>query len=270
MSSMEDQQQSFAAFVFEVLIDQSTELAAEWRERAQLAAVCTRKETDHNAASSLDGGDGASHLVQALLASSAHNVPAPEPLAGIGLAIGNEAHRHTLPLHLMLRDLDLLSTLLLRAAESVAAGHEIHGTARDGLIVGRRITDVISRLRLTAIIGYTQAISDELRERYRAIRHDLRNPLGTIKSAVALLTDETMPSEMRENRRVQALVVRNTRSLDQLIGEVLGDAAARLRAFDTAQSSVAESGEHMLTLPREQRDDIARPDERLDLEPGTL
>jgi hypothetical protein len=37
-----------------------------------------------------------------------------------------------------------------------------------------------------------------------------------------------------------AMVVRNTSSLDQMIGEVLGDAAARLRAFDTAQGISTE------------------------------
>jgi K+-sensing histidine kinase KdpD len=114
-------------------------------------------------------------------------------------------------------------------------------------------------------MGYAQATEDELRKRYRAIRHDLRNPLGTIKSAVALLTDESAPVEMRESRRVRALVVRNTSSLDQMIAEALGDAAARLRAFETFRevSTPTASG-------REEHDDLARARQRPDFEAGTL
>jgi K+-sensing histidine kinase KdpD len=109
-----------------------------------------------------------------------------------------------------------------------------HGARAEGLAVARRIAGATSQLRLAATAGYAQAIEDELRERYRAIRHDLRTLLGTIRSAVVLLTDESVPAEVRESPRVRALVVRNTSSLDQLIGEALGDAAARLRAFDTS------------------------------------
>jgi K+-sensing histidine kinase KdpD len=136
--------------------------------------------------------------------------------------------------------------------------------------VARRITDATSELRLAATLGYTQAIEDELRERYRAIRHDLRNPLGTIRTAVALLTDESVPVEMREILRVRAMVVRNTRSLDQLIGEVLGDGAARLRAFDTPQEVSTDSPPKSTASVREQRDEIARARQRPDLEPGAL
>lgn len=65
---------------------------------------------------------------------------------------------------------------------------------------------------------------------------------------------------MRESRRVRALVVRNTSSLDQMISEALGDAAARLRAFETYRE--ASGGE--------EQDDLARARQRPDFESGAL
>jgi K+-sensing histidine kinase KdpD len=110
--------------------------------------------------------------------------------------------------------------------------------------------------------GVAMGVEAHRRERYRAIRHDLRNPLGTIKTAVTLLTDESVPVEMRESRRVRAMVVRNTSSPEQMIGDALGDAVARLRALDTSAETLADTPVHPLTesatSAREQRDDVAR------------
>jgi signal transduction histidine kinase len=161
------------------------------------------------------------------------------------------------------------------AAESgePSGGGDASGT-HDGAERLVQITGATSQLRLAAATGYTQAISDELRERYRMIRHDLRNPLGTIKTAVALLTDEGAPADMRESLRVRAMVVRNARSLDQVIGEALGDAAARLRVFDTSGEmpgdTPADSSRESAASAREQLDDIARARQRPDLESGAL
>jgi hypothetical protein len=265
----EDQHQPFAAFVLEALTHQSTELGQRWAERAQLAVVSSSKP-DNNGNVGMPDSTSAEYLVRMLLVAAIDGAYRDDFLIRTGVAIGAKAHRQDASLHLMLKELDLLGTLLLRGAELVAAKYKPGGTGHEGLAVARRIADATSQLRLAATIGYTQAIEDALRERYRALRHDLRNPLGTIKSAVALLTDENVPMEMRESPRVRAMVVRNTSSLDQMIGEALGDAAARLRAFDAAQEISTESSADSSTSAREQRDDVARARQRPDLEPGAL
>lgn len=70
------------------------------------------------------------------------------------------------------------------------------------------------------------------------------------------------------------MVVQNTSSLDQMIGEVLGDAAARLHAFDTSSETPAElpadPSTGSVASGREQRDDVARACQRPDLESGAL
>jgi K+-sensing histidine kinase KdpD len=165
-----------------------------------------------------------------------------------------------------------LGALALRAAERVATDYPASVAGHEGLAVARRLASAISQLRLAAATRYTQAVEDELRERYRTIRHDLRNPLGTIKTAVTLLTDERVPVEIRESQQVRAMVVRNASSLEQMIGDALGDAAARLRAFDPSVETPADTPAHppteSATSAREQRDDVACARQRPDLESG--
>jgi signal transduction histidine kinase len=272
MGAQQEQKQPFAALVIDALIERSEHLAHQWMEHAQLAAAHSDNvAADSNAAPSTESTSGAGQLIRALLAATIHGASEPKSLTPLGMALGVEAHRRRMSLHLMLKEVDLLSKVLLRGAEEVTSEHAIQGTAREGVQVSHLITEAVSQLQLTAVIGYTEVISAELRERYRAIRHDLRNPLGTIKSAVALLTDETIPVETRESGRVRALVARNTSSLDELIDKALGDTAARLHAFETPREPSAEpSRQQPAPSTREKRDDVARSSERPDFEPGTF
>jgi K+-sensing histidine kinase KdpD len=269
---MEDQEQPFAAFVLATLVHQSAELGQWWAERVQRVAADSGEPSSDGDAS--ETHDGAERLVQTLLAAATDGVYQHESLIQAGTAVGVEAHRRNASLHLMLKEVDLLGALVLRAAEGVAAEYPASTAGHEGLAVAQRITSAASQLRLAAATGYTQAIEDELRERYRMIRHDLRNSLGTIKTAVTLLTDEGVPADRRESMRVRAMVVRNARSLDQMIGEALGDAAARLHAFDTPRETPgdrpADPSRDAAVSTREQFDDIARARQRPDLESGAL
>jgi K+-sensing histidine kinase KdpD len=269
---MEDQEQPFAAFVLEALAHQSTELGQWWAERAELAVADSGEpNSDGNTTEARDGAD---RLIRTLLTAAADSAYRHKSLVQTGMTMGAEAHRRNRSLHLMLKEVDLLGALVLQAAEGVATEYSANATGHEGLAVAQRIADATSQLRLAAATGYTHAIEDELRQRYRAIRHNLRNPLGTIKTAVALLTDENVPVETRVSPRVRAMVVRNTRSLDQMIGEALGDAAARLRAFDTSPDTPADlpadsSTEWAISGPK-QRDNVARSRQRPNLESGAF
>jgi K+-sensing histidine kinase KdpD len=269
---MEDQEQPFAAFVLDTLAHQSTELGQWWAERVKRVAADSGEPSSNGDAS--DTHDSAERLVQTLLAAVTDGAYRHESLIQAGTALGVDAHRRNASLHLMLKEIDLLGALVLRAAEGVATEYPANTAGHEGLAVAQRIASATSQLRLAAATGYTQAIEDELRERYRMIRHDLRNPLGTIKTAVALLTDQGVPPDTRESLRVRAMVVRNARSLDQMIGEALGDAAARLPAFDTSEETLGDMRADPFREPavsaREQFDDIARARQRPDLESGAF
>jgi signal transduction histidine kinase len=104
--------------------------------------------------------------------------------------------------------------------------------------VSRRLQQASSLLTLAATKGYTQAMGEAMRDRFRHLRHDLRNPLGTIKSVLAMMDDETMPAEARAHPRFRAMAKRNARSLGELIADRLSDAEAIVPALAQQSASL--------------------------------
>jgi signal transduction histidine kinase len=94
--------------------------------------------------------------------------------------------------------------------------------------MSRRLQQATSLLGLSVTKGYTQAMNGAMRDRFRRLRHDLRNPLGTIKSVLAMMDDETMPPEARSHPRFRAMAKRNAGSLGDLIADRLSDTEAVL------------------------------------------
>ncbi len=255
---IEDREQPFGAFMFETLARRDVELAQTWAERAELGAVDASEPSDNNRSPVYS----AKGVVRAVLTAARDGGQPSDVMSSTGRAVGLEAHRRGVSLQQMLEEVDVLQEVLLRAAERTAVATSSDRIEREALAVARWISSAVSAIRLAAVEEYAHAMAGELRERYRVIRHDLRNPLGTIRSAVALLADESIPPEMRETAQIRAMVVRNARSLDLMIGQVLGDDAARLSAFGALAEATASG--------RKQRDDLARPGQRPDLKAGAL
>ncbi|MBA3889954.1 MAG: hypothetical protein H0X64_05440, partial [Gemmatimonadaceae bacterium] len=157
-----------------------------------------------------------------------------------GWDAGAVALRRGASLNQLLKELDGGVMLVLRAVDTATLQYNGPTTAADGLAVARRISDAASLLRLAAASGYTRGMVDELRNRYRTIRHDLRNPLGTIATAVALMDDESVPEETRQDPKVRAMVARNARSMEAMIATTLGDPAAQLPALALQATSIRE------------------------------
>ena len=149
-----------------------------------------------------------------------------------GWSFGVMGHSRRVPLYFVLEDLDLLEGLVLGIAyERARDGTPGAQTSHEAFAVARRAHEAASLLRLSAVKGYTQSVSEELRRHFQMVRHELRNPLGTIKSALALMEDETIPAEMREGPRFRALARKNATSMEAMIRTTLGDSAALLPAF---------------------------------------
>jgi hypothetical protein len=152
--------------------------------------------------------------------------------------VGAVAHRSGVTLHYMLKEIDLLIAMILYACER--AVESVAGTPGDGMRIARQVHDTASLLRLTAAKGFTHAYLTALRDRYQTLRHDLRNPLGTIKSAITLMDDESVPVEMRSDPRFRVMAVRNAVSLDTMIGTGLSDDAAHELAFSRQRISLRD------------------------------
>ncbi len=198
------------------------DIAARWNTQSRTVAL--RDETSET------GEDVASALVTSLASALASDGSTSDDLVALGLAFGVDAFEHGGSLHHALKALDLLSAMTLYAVELVVAD-EAEATAVDGVHVSRRLQQAASLLALAATKGYTQAMGDAMRSRFRHLRHDLRNPLGTIKSVLAMMDDETMPAEARTHPRFRAMAKRNAGSLGDLIADRLSDVEAVVPAL---------------------------------------
>lgn len=176
-----------------------------------------------------------------------------DDLIRAGWALGTEEYRLGASLHAVIKQVDLLEAMSLYALETAAAQDET-ATAADGIALARRLQRARSLLSLATVKGFTEGYFSEVRARYRLLRHDLRNPLGTIRTAVSLMEDETIPAEMRANPRFRAMVKRNATSIDAMIGSRLADTTTRDEAFSWHVVSLADV---VRTVRRDLREDAA-------------
>jgi signal transduction histidine kinase len=219
--------------VANVLRSQASEIACRWE--LQSRAVALRESDDGADVEYATMGVG---LLEAMADTLGSDGATAENAVSLGLAFGAEAFERGASLHHTLKGLDLLSAMALYAVECAVGEAESGRSLADGVRLCRRLQAASSLLTLAATKGYTQAVSDGLRDRFRHLRHDLRNPLGTIKSVLAMMDDETLPADARSNPRFRAMAERNARSLDELIVARLSDAAALLPALAHQQVSL--------------------------------
>lgn len=232
---MQQESPTLAARVGRALAGRSDEISATWRRRSRVVAEAGGRSPDLDpsgapAPARRGESDGGAALVRALAQALCGGVAWRDEIMRAGWQLGTGAHARDGSLHHLLRAFDTLGDVLLSESEAVlaAAGD---GRAVDGIAVARRLARAVSLLRLAATRGYMQSLGGTLRDRFRTIRHDIRNPLGTIANAVALMSDDTLPPETRSSPRVRAMVARNARSIDDLLRTTLGDSAATLPAL---------------------------------------
>ena len=210
--------------VLTMLRPHAAELADRWM--AQARSVLQLDQTDGRKPGPVIDAEG---LVDALIGGSNGGEGIPEGAIGHGLQFGANAFARDVSLHHVMKALDLLAAMTLYAMESaLEQSVPPTATAADGVRLARRLQRRGALLSLAATRGYMQAYADALRDRFRHLRHDLRNPLGTIRSVLALMDDDTVPLEARVNPSFRAMATRNAKSLEELIAERLSDAAALL------------------------------------------
>jgi signal transduction histidine kinase len=236
--------QQFALQVADGLAAQCAELVERWRARARAASP--------RASHAIDAGDPerGERLCAALVVALRGSARGKDEVMRSGWELGDLAYQTGGSLHDVLKEVDLLAAIMLYAAERLAG--EIPGaTAADGISLARQLTGGTSLLTLAASRGFMHAhLADEQR-RYRALRHDLRNPLGSIKGAISLMEDPNVAPELRNDPRFRSMVSRNATALEALIGDRLSDAATLGAALALCDVSLREVA---LAVRRDLRD----------------
>jgi signal transduction histidine kinase len=241
--------------LYGVLRAQAADLASCWRTQAREILLLDAPNDDR--AGAAPDINAARDLTNALLAAFAVSDEESEAAAvATGLQFGVEAFARGASLHHTVKAVNVLIAMVTRAIEQGVVDTSPGGTIADGVWLAQRLQGRAGPLSLAVIRGYTQAQGDALRDRFRHLRHDLRNPLGTIKSVLALMDDESVPPEARANANFRAMAKRNARSLEEMIAERLGDATLPLPAMvdhDVSVQNVAESVHRGLRMEAERR-----------------
>jgi signal transduction histidine kinase len=204
---------------------QAGDIAVRWNEQSRTVVL-----RDPDEAGGANEADAVTGIVGAVAATLVAGEATTDGLIALGLGFGTGALRRGRSLAHALKGLDLLAAMMLYTIETSLADRS-DVTAAEGVRLSRRLQQAMSLLGLAATKGYTQAMGDVMRERFRHLRHDLRNPLGTIKSVLAMMDDETMPAEARAHPRFRAMAKRNARSLSELIADRLRDGEALVPAL---------------------------------------
>ena len=207
-----------ATHVADALDVTRADLAARWHDRAQV--VAPRAVRAIRACDATGGGELCAALVVVLRGSARGK----DAVMRAGWELGDVACQTGATLHELLKLVDLLAAILLHAAER-AAEERPGATAAEGIGVARRLGAGASLLVLAASRGFMHAHLVEQRRRFRALRHDLRNPIGSIQGAVSLMEDPNVSPDMRNDPRFRAMVARNASALELLVGDRLSDAA---------------------------------------------
>ena len=215
------------------LSTQLPELAAKWVLQWQTAIS--------RDALGIGGRDEqvASDVVTVLLAGLAVGDEEPGASISVGLRFGAQAFEQGVSLYHTEWGVDLLAAMVMSAMETATAGTVTQsGGVTDGIRLAHRLQRRVALLSRAATHGYMQAHGKALRDQFRHLRHDLRNPLGTIKSVLALMDDESVSSEARANPNFRSMAKRNARSLEEMIADRLSDDAAPLSPISERETSL--------------------------------
>ena len=251
------------ALVLPLLQQQAEDLAERWATQARGVLLLESSDRQHSPRV-ID----ARGLVETLTAAFAGGDDLSDA-TGQGMQFGVAAFGRGVSVHHVLKAIDLLMAMMLFAVESALSevDSDLATTAADGVRLSRRLQRRGALLSLAATRGYMQAYADALRDRFRHVRHDLRNPLGTIKSVLALMDDDTVPLEARVNPTFRGMATRNAGLLEELIADRLGDAGALLPAIAGQDVSVHAI---VYAVRRELRAEAERRGVTILVEPGRL
>ena len=228
-----------ASYLAEFFARDAAALGAHWQVRAR-SAVPRAPEQAPMADRAL-----ATRLVTVLAAALPEDALWQDDVMRAGWELGSAAQAAGFSADALLTEIDLLTAILLYAAERHVDALDVPRPVAttpptETFSVIRRLHEAVSLLTLAATRGHTQREGEALRSRVRTLRHDLRNPIGTIQSAAALMQDESLPAEQRSSARYADMVSRNAQSLEDLIARELADSAPSSGAPSTQLLSLRD------------------------------
>lgn len=253
-----------ASYLSDFFARDAVDLGAHWQARARSAVPLAAGQPD------LAETVLAARLVAAIAAALPQEAVWQDDVMRAGWELGAVAQASGYTADALLTELELFTAILLYAAErhvdALDVPRDVATTPpTETFAVIRRLHEAISLLTLAATRGHNQRQVEGVRSHFRSLRHDLRNPIGTIQSAAALMQDESLPAEQRSSARYADMVSRNAQSLEDLIARELTDGAPVGAAPSTQRVSLRDLA---LAVRRAVRAEAERAECRVDLDDG--
>lgn len=253
-----------ASYLSDFFARDAVDLGAHWQARARSAVPLAADQPD------LAGTALAARLVAAIAAALPEDGVWQDDVMRAGWELGAVAQAGGYTADALLTELELLMAILLYAAErhvdALDVPRDVATTPPvETFAVIRRMHEAVSLLTLAATRGHTQRQQEDVRSHFRSLRHDLRNPIGTIQSAAALMQDESLPAEQRSSARYADMVSRNAQSLEDLIARELTDGVPSGAVSGTQRVSLRDLA---LAVRRAVRAEAERAECRVDLDDG--
>lgn len=153
-----------------------------------------------------------------------------DPVMLGGWSLGAAAFEERLPAAALARRAASLEDRALELALEHARRDDVivPGTA---LAAVRRVRDAATLLQEAALQAFSHGALRALQSEARVVRHELRNPIGTIRNALSLLRERTDATPSPGDRadapdRLHAIAKRGTTAIEALIRERLSGASA--------------------------------------------
>lgn len=112
--------------------------------------------------------------------------------------------------------------------ERAGAGDAIE--RRAALAAASRVCDAAALLQGAAVQAFSLAALRALEGRAREVRHEMKNPIGTIRNALTMLTEDSAApaggDRSGDSRQLHAIALRGTTLLETLVRDRLGGANA--------------------------------------------
>ncbi len=253
-----------ASYLSDFFARDAVDLGAHWQARARSAVPLAVDQPD------LAETALAARLVAAIAAALPEEGVWQDDVMRAGWELGAAAQASGFTADGLLTELELLTAILLYAAErhvdALDVPRDVATTPpTETFAVIRRLHEAVSLLTLAATRGHTQRRQEDARTHFRSLRHDLRNPIGTIQSAAALMQDESLPAEQRSSARYADMVSRNAQSLEELIARELTDGSPSGATPGTPRVSLRDLA---LAVRRAVRAEAERAECRVDLDEG--
>lgn len=253
-----------ASYLSDFFARDAVDLGAHWQARARSAVPLAAGQPD------LAETALAARLVAAIAAALPQEGVWQDDVMRAGWELGAVAQASGYTSDTLLTELELFTAILLYAAErhvdALDVPRDVATTPpTETFAVIRRLHEAVSLLTLAATRGHTQRQVEGVRSHFRSLRHDLRNPIGTIQSAAALMQDESLPAEQRSSARYADMVSRNAQSLEDLIARELTDGAPVGAGPATQRVSLRDLA---LAVRRAVRAEAERAECRVDLDEG--